>query len=265
MAIPFKPPLHLTSPYLKGKQKYKDAQYILKHNRFSQVFYKGAVDGSLGPETFRAANRARWFLGYSKAAYNSNMNVYGQTLHNYLLGPKRGGKRLGPLMLARRKARLRAAARNNTVKLRALKIAHSQVGLKESPMYSNRQKFGSWYGFNGAPWCAMFVTWCFVNAGDRRTFRRGARTAWSQWPLNEAYGHNYGLLPTNNPEPGDIVVYTHGQGHIGIFDKWINRSAGYFQTVEGNTSHGSDSNGGAVMVRQRRVGDYMHPHFVRFT
>jgi len=75
----------------------------------------------------------------------------------------------------------------------------------------------------------------------------------------------YGLSVTSNPEPGDIVVYTHGQGHIGLFDKWINRVRGEFQTVEGNTSFGSDSNGGQVMVRQRKVGDYMQPHFVRFS
>src|SRR4030095_2697910 len=43
----------------------------------------------------------------------------------------------------------------------ALKKAISQLGTKESPAESNNVKYGSWYGQNYQPWCAMFVTWCF--------------------------------------------------------------------------------------------------------
>jgi hypothetical protein len=261
MNKPFKKPLHLTSPYMKG-QRVRDAQYTLKTNRFGS-FYKGKIDGVYGVETAKAANRARLLLGFAmKYVY---LNVYGQQLHEYLRGPKHRGKRLKPVMIIRRKLRLKEEAKKNTVKLRALAIAHRNVGIREIPYGSNRQMFGSWYGFNGAAWCAIFVTYCFVQAGDKRTFRRGSRSAWSQWPLNMARSNAYGLSITYNPEPGDIVVYTHGQGHIGIFDKWIDRSRGHFQTVEGNTSVGNDSNGGIVMPRQRYVGDYMNPHFVRFS
>ena len=43
----------------------------------------------------------------------------------------------------------------------ALQKAISQLGIKESPPESNNVKYGSWYGQNYQPWCAMFVTWCF--------------------------------------------------------------------------------------------------------
>jgi hypothetical protein len=247
---------------MKG-QSVKDAQYLMKHNRFGASYYKGEVDGDFGPDSAQGANKARWFLGFRKSAVGTN--VYGDRLHKYLLGPDRGGYRLTLAMQIRRKARLKAAAASDTVKLRALKIAHSKVGITESPYGSNNNPFGIWYGLNRQPWCAIFVTYCFVLAGDKRTFARGSRSAWAFWPLNMARAGQYGLHTTSNPEPGDIVVYTHGTGHIGIFDKWINRSSGVFQTVEGNTSAGNDANGGAVQIRQRTVGDYMQPHFVRFS
>lgn len=253
-------PLHLTSPHERG-QRVKDAQYLLKNNRFKTAFYKGQIDGDFGPESAKAANDARWFLGYQKK--NVYTNRYGDTLHKFLLGPERHGDRLTPLMVTKRKARLKEAEKKNTVKLRALELAKTQVGTKESPQYSNNQKYGVWYGLNYQPWCAIFVTWCFVNSGDTRTFARSSRSAWALWPLNMARANLYGLSVTTHPEPGDLVVYTHGEGHIGIFDKWLD-TLGSFQTVEGNTSAESDANGGEVEIRQRHVGDYMQPHFIRY-
>ena len=31
--------------------------------------------------------------------------------------------------------------------------------------YNNITKYGEWYGMNGQPWCAMFVSWCAKQAG----------------------------------------------------------------------------------------------------
>ena len=46
-----------------------------------------------------------------------------------------------------------------------LDIARSELGITEQPPESNHQKFGQWYGFDGVPWCAEFVSYCFYNAG----------------------------------------------------------------------------------------------------
>src|ERR1700757_673337 len=49
---------------------------------------------------------------------------------------------------------------------RALAEALRHVGVRESPPGSNRTPFGRWFGVDGVPWCAIFVSYCFeVGAG----------------------------------------------------------------------------------------------------
>ena len=31
----------------------------------------------------------------------------------------------------------------------------------------NITKYGAWYGNNGAPWCAQFVSWVFWHSGNK--------------------------------------------------------------------------------------------------
>ena len=45
-------------------------------------------------------------------------------------------------------------------------VGRSQLGYSESPRGSNRTKYGQFYGLNGAPWCAIFVSWVFYHAGS---------------------------------------------------------------------------------------------------
>ena len=62
-----------------------------------------------------------------------------------------------------------------TVRQAALKRAITQLGVVESPPGSNNQKYGSWYGMNGQPWCMIFVSWCFeLGAKDIALGRRFA-------------------------------------------------------------------------------------------
>ena len=44
-----------------------------------------------------------------------------------------------------------------------LTIAESQLGYRETA--ENYTKYGKWYGMDGQPWCAMFVSWCARRAG----------------------------------------------------------------------------------------------------
>lgn len=244
----FDPPVVLSSPHEKG-QRVRDAQYVLNgHNFFAVDWLKGDVDGEWGLVSGQAANKARWDLGYPAALCDSE--VFGQTLFNFLRTD--GNRTRLPLTyLARRKTRLRAA---QSVKAKALAFAITQIGTEESPAGSNRQKYGSWYGFNGVAWCAIFVSYCnVVGGGDTKVFRRGSRTAYAYWTENAARAGQYGLRVTTDPEPGDVVVYHYHDGHTGIFEKWINRTTGLFSTIEGNTSASSDDNGGAVKRRERSL------------
>lgn len=42
-------------------------------------------------------------------------------------------------------------------------IALAECGIVEAN--DNITKYGEWYGMNGKPWCAMFVSWCANQAG----------------------------------------------------------------------------------------------------
>lgn len=229
------------SPHMHGPDV-REAQNLLAHNRFGD-FYPGKIDGDYGETSAAATRRCKYLLGYAKVN-----GAFGPALHAYLSGTK-----LPPKMLARRKARLAEDKKRNTVKARALKIAEGEAAkhITESPMGSNLQPYGAWYGFNGVPWCAEFVSYCFAHAGDKHGLKTALAFQWEWW----ARAKSHGLSLTGDPEPGDIVVYHHNQGHTGIFRRWTNRSRGEFEAVEGNTSNGgSQDNGGAVLIQKRDTG-----------
>jgi cell wall-associated NlpC family hydrolase len=131
-------------------------------------------------------------------------------------------------------------------------IARQEVGYSELPPNSNKTKFGEWFGFDGVPWCGMFVSWVFDQAGlplGNIGFRRGfagCQTAVAHFRKNKQI--------TKFPQIGDIVFFDwnldNRYDHTGIFVRHINNEL--FEAVEGNTSYFNDSNGGEVMIRVRK-------------
>ena len=97
--------------------------------------------------------------------------------------------------------------------------------------------------FNGQPWCAVFVSWCFSETVGKQI----AEKLLKHFP--------YIYVPTianlferhANPKRGDIVCFCRNGEfvHTGIV---TSVSGDRFETVEGNTSGGSNviSNGGEV-------------------
>lgn len=231
--------LGLTSPNMRGHDV-SYAQSLLHHNKFGN-FHPGTSDGVYGAETAAAAHRAKWLLGYEKRNVNGR---FGTKLERFITGKTK----LSLAMRARRRSRLKAAAKENNVKVRAanLGLAEASKHVVETPV--NHTKYGRWYGFDGVPWCAIFVSWCFGHAGDRHGLKTALAYQWEYW----ARSHSHGLSITSSPVKGDIVVYHHRDGHTGIFIRWTNRARGEFEAVEGNTSrHGSQDGGGAVLVQHR--------------
>lgn len=138
----------------------------------------------------------------------------------------------------------------------ALAKAITQLGISESPPESNNTKYGQWYGVNYQPWCAIFCTWCFEMTGDSPSFVKGSRYAYCPYVVADARARVNGLSTTDDPIPGDLVVYDWAYDtiydHIGIFEKWL--PDGQFSCIEGNTSTSNNSNGGQVMRRTRSKG-----------
>lgn len=234
----------LTTPTQRG-DGVADLQRALATNPFA-VFYAGDVDGEFGPLTAAACKRAKWLLGYPQGDV---VQTGGKVLYAYL----REVTPLPATYQAKRRYRLWKERNQGAIRTRALAEAVRHVGVKEAPPGSNHVRFAEWYGLDRQPWCAMFVTWCYVQAGSKG-FKRGALWAYCPYLLAAAIAGENGASVTRDPEPGDVVLYLNSDGvafHVGIFERWTNRAGGEFATIEGNTSSSSDADGGAVERRAR--------------
>lgn len=141
-----------------------------------------------------------------------------------------------------------------------IRIAEKEIGQVEKPTNSNKTKYGKWFGLDGVAWCGMFVSWCYTQAGfplPKIGFSKGfagCQTAVAYFKKNE--------MITSAPVAGDIVFFDWNKDgrydHTGIFVKWIDENT--FETIEGNTAVGNDSNGGQVMRRNRNksVAIFVH-------
>ena len=233
--------LTLTTPLTHGPSVDR-AQRILTN----RGYFVGTIDGVFGEITGRACVDAKYALGY--AAKNVKPS-YGTDLEAFLSGKKKPT----PAM------RIRANQRKKKVTLgaAALKVARKYVGVKENPPGSNKVMFSEWYGVVG-PWCAMFLTYCMVQAGSK-TFAKGTRYAYCPYILTDAK-QNRGMtvVQPDNARSGDIVLYSWNDdgvaNHVGLVAT-PPKGGISFLALEGNTGVGADSDGGEVMVRQRHIKD----------
>lgn len=144
-----------------------------------------------------------------------------------------------------------------TTAAHVLSVARSQLGTRETR--SGWTKYGAWYnkpGFEFAPWCDMFVSWCAVQAGAADIIGRFAYTpSHAEWFRSHGrWGHM--------PRVGAIVFYDWSGtenisaiDHVGFVE--ARRSDGTIVTIEGNTSN-------AVMRRVRstaNVAGYGYPAY----
>jgi CHAP domain-containing protein len=126
--------------------------------------------------------------------------------------------------------------------LKALAQARRFVGVAEHPPGSNRTPFGRWFGADGEPWCAMFLSYCFkVGAGVVLcggvagagvnvngcayvpTLERWLRET-DQWVAE--------------PAPGDIVIFNWDGGpsdHAGLVERPLGDER--FASIEGNSGN----------------------------
>ncbi len=232
-------------------------QAVLKRgNIFKADYLRGPQDGIAGEGTCRAFVRAKYWLGYGAGS----LHPYGgDQLYAYLMGDKQ----MGPLMKIRRARRLKEA-QQVPVRTKALNLARSKLGVKEFPAGSNTCEFTNWYGLRG-PWCAMFVTWAYTQAGSK-SFKPGLTGVDGLHPGSGTYAYvpyivadaragrnRLQIISFEDAQPGDIVCFNWDgdwdADHVGLLEAKV--GGGYFDSVEGNTALGNDSNGGEVMRRRR--------------
>ncbi len=167
-------------------------------------------------------------------------------------------------MVARREKQIRALT---GPRRRCIDVALADVGTTESPPGSNRGAKVSAYqkpfGLDGQPWCGSFVGHCIEKAGGNIT----ARIVFTPYIYEDAVAGRNGLEGVawrdgfhrgKVAHTASIVLFDFGSGgikHTGLLRKPWN-GHGPLLTVEGNTSFGnagSQSNGGAVAMRERDV------------
>lgn len=142
-----------------------------------------------------------------------------------------------------------------------LRIAEKEIGQTEKPANSNKTPYGKWFGLDGVAWCGIFVSWCYAQAGFQLP-KIGFLKGYAGCQTAVAYFKKVNQI-TKDPVEGDIVFFDwNADGrydHTGLFVKWINDKE--FQTIEGNTAVGNDSNGGNVMKRVRKNKNviFVHP------
>lgn len=133
-----------------------------------------------------------------------------------------------------------------------IETATKEIGTVESPKNSNKTKYGVWFGLNGLPWCAIFVSWVYHHSGCKLP-NIGFTKGFAGCQTGHTYFKKHGWL-TDKPETGDIVLFDWNSDgrfdHTGIFNGWVDEIS--FNTIEGNTSLTNQSNGGQVMKRVRK-------------
>lgn len=125
-----------------------------------------------------------------------------------------------------------------------LDIARSQLGYCRWDDPNPGTIYGRWYadlvgdpyyGMSGVPFCAMFVSWVFAQAGQDAPCLPGA---YCPWMVNDTRRHG-AEVSFWEAQPGDIIFFDwDGDGvsdHTGIveanFGNWL-------QTIEGNVDNG---------------------------
>jgi hypothetical protein len=140
-----------------------------------------------------------------------------------------------------------------------LKTARGQLGFQEKK--GNRTKFGDWYGADGQPWCAMFLSWAFAQAGHPLPDAQSAN-GFAQVRTGWAYAKKHDRI-TWKPQPGDIfLIRSSGQkGHTGLVvsvDYDRNGKATAVHTIEGNTNAAGRREGTSVLEKTRSVASINH-------
>ena len=137
----------------------------------------------------------------------------------------------------------------------AIPIMRRELGVKENPPGSNTGPRVKVYlqGHPPEPWCADFGTWGLLQAGfPAPTWNWSYCPSWARAAAQGVAGMRV-LKQGEAIQVGDVVLYDWGndgiEDHWGLVVEVLSPTS--FIAIEGNTSHGNDSNGGEVMLRTR--------------
>lgn len=139
--------------------------------------------------------------------------------------------------------------------------AKAYVDAKYTEGPNNDTVFGKWYGLNHQPWCAMFVSKCFDEAGAANLVAASTKKGFAGCDAGYAwFAKNKQIVPVEQAQAGDIVFFNFDANaqtaeHVGIVvsNDTVKK---ILTTYEGNTSGethtgGSQANGDGAFMRHR--------------
>jgi hypothetical protein len=138
-------------------------------------------------------------------------------------------------------------------------ISHAKkfVDEKYAEEGDNLTIMGKWYGLNGQPWCAMFVSYCFHLAGALDLIKVTGKKGFASCDAGmKAFAKAGMLVPVGQAKTGDIVFFQFDTDaepdHVGFV---VSNDGKNLICFEGNTTpdgvKGSQSNGGMATKKKR--------------
>lgn len=115
---------------------------------------------------------------------------------------------------------------------RILEIAAREIGVHEEPWGSNTgrrvREYQATTFLRGSywPWCVAFCQWVYVKAGIPLPYRSAGVYDLLRWARSRGW-------VTSNPQPGDLVCFQIGAGHMGIVERI---EGAYVHSIDGNAS-----------------------------
>jgi hypothetical protein len=135
-------------------------------------------------------------------------------------------------------------------------IAKQELGYVETG--NNNTKYGGWYGLQNNPWCAMFISWVFNEAGQIKYVAASSKKGFASCAAGlNWFAKKNKLVPVGQAKQGDIAFFQFDTDaepdHVGIVLR-NNTITKTLVCIEGNTSgnsKGSQANGGGVYKKKR--------------
>lgn len=135
-----------------------------------------------------------------------------------------------------------------------IRAAEREVGYVERP--TNRTKYGAWYGLDGQPYCAMFLSWLHAQTNSLEMCNFSTAKGYAYTPSGAAGFQKRGQWG-RDPRPGAHVFFKFSGNRIHHVGLVVASGPGWIETIEGNTSRGSGGSqrdGGGVWRRRRSSG-----------
>lgn len=116
--------------------------------------------------------------------------------------------------------------------------------------------FGKWYGMNNAPWCAMFVSYCFAKGKASKLIAATTSKGFASCSAGmDWFKKKKRLVSAQQALPGDVIFMSFDgdsrPDHVGICYK-VDHKKGVIYTYEGNTSKtGSQDRGQGCFAKER--------------